>query len=1000
MASGARKFKFISPGVFTNEIDRSQFPAEPTAVGPVIIGRTRQGPGMVPTKVSSFDEFTRIFGSPDPGAEGGDNWRSGDFDGPTYGAYAAQAWLNSGEAPVTFMRLLGAKHRDADSTQGAKAGWNVVGSADSELASNAGAYGLFLVNSSSATEAPTGSLAAVWYVEQGSSIRLTGSMIGFADGTAKTQVSGTAVMIQSQGSNSEFIAEILTSGESNGFNATVSQKVCFNFDRDSEKYIRKVFNTNASQTNSQIVNNSDNPNFYTYFLGETFDQFHTQKVTSTGAGNVYGVILAIQTGSTYVYQDHQKDFQNAETPFFRAQDLGDASGFLLENSPKLFKLVSRNHGEWANRNIKVSIERLRAPAYPNVDPYGTFSVVLRRVTDRDEKPVYLERFDNLNLNPNSENYIARRIGDRYAEWDNDDRRLRHYGTYDNLSPYVRVVMDESVDNGGVSAEALPFGYFGPPRFNRFGFTSASTGPQMPQGTAGTFVSGAGTQAMTIVEGNQVIAHAIQPRIRLGSPDYTLGSDDGVFIAVGGNELGGVVAGYSASFEFPAIRLRISASAGSLTNPTDAYFGIQTTREASSQIFDPSYYDMVRMLPASTDSFTITSGTLSVPGTEHSFAFTMNDLHSGSDGFNYLSGSQRAEKSYTGTSGNTYKSLLDAGFDKFTAPMFGGFDGLNIKEKEPFRNTDVLASKTQINSYAFNTIKRAIDTVADPDAVETNIITAPGIWNSTLTEHLLDVCEERGDALGIIDIEHSYLPPTENTESAVSNRPNVASAVSTLRTRSLNNSYGCCFFPWVQVKDTATGRLVDVPPSVAALGTFGSSQARTELWFAPAGFVRGGLSNGAAGLPVTNVKMRLNSKDRDDLYAANINPIASFPNEGIVIFGQKTLQVTRSALDRINVRRLLIFVKKEVSRIANGILFEPNVQATWDRFTSAVNPFLGDVKARFGLTDFRVVLDSTTTTDDLIDRNILYAKIYLKPARAIEFIALDFIITRTGASFDD
>ena len=168
MASGARKFKFISPGVFTNEIDRSQLPAEPTAVGPVIIGRTRQGPGMVPTKVSSFDEFTRVFGSPDPGAEGGDNWRSGDFDGPTYGAYAAQAWLNSGEAPVTFMRLLGAKHRDADATQGAKAGWNVVGSADSELASNAGAYGLFLINSSSVTEAPTGSLAAVWYVEQGS----------------------------------------------------------------------------------------------------------------------------------------------------------------------------------------------------------------------------------------------------------------------------------------------------------------------------------------------------------------------------------------------------------------------------------------------------------------------------------------------------------------------------------------------------------------------------------------------------------------------------------------------------------------------------------------------------------------------------------------------------------------------------------------------------------------------------------------------------------------
>jgi len=185
-----------------------------------------------------------------------------------------------------------------------------------------------------------------------------------------------------------------------------------------------------------------------------------------------------------------------------------------------------------------------------------------------------------------------------------------------------------------------------------------------------------------------------------------------------------------------------------------------------------------------------------------------------------------------------------------------------------------------------------------------------------------------------------------------------------------------------------------------MGVLASSERSSQVWFAPAGFVRGGLSNGAAGLPVTGVKMRLTSKDRDDLYEANINPIATFPNEGIVIFGQKTLQVSTSALDRINVRRLLIFVKKEISRIAAGVLFDPNVQATWDRFTGAVNPFLANVKSRFGLTDFKVVLDKTTTTDDLVDRNILYAKIYLKPARAIEFIALDFIITRTGASFDD
>ena len=173
-----------------------------------------------------------------------------------------------------------------------------------------------------------------------------------------------------------------------------------------------------------------------------------------------------------------------------------------------------------------------------------------------------------------------------------------------------------------------------------------------------------------------------------------------------------------------------------------------------------------------------------------------------------------------------------------------------------------------------------------------------------------------------------------------------------------------------------------------------------LFRSPAGFNRGGLTEGSAGLPVPQVRYRLTSKERDSLYEANINPIATFPSEGIVIFGQKTLQVTPSALDRINVRRLMIFLKKEVSRIASTILFDPNVETTWQRFTAQVEPFLASVKSRFGLTEFRVILDETTTTPDLVDRNILYAKIMLKPARAIEFIALDFVITRSGASFDD
>ena len=157
-----------------------------------------------------------------------------------------------------------------------------------------------------------------------------------------------------------------------------------------------------------------------------------------------------------------------------------------------------------------------------------------------------------------------------------------------------------------------------------------------------------------------------------------------------------------------------------------------------------------------------------------------------------------------------------------------------------------------------------------------------------------------------------------------------------------------------------------------MGVLASSQAASELWFAPAGFNRGGLTNGAAGIAVTGVTERLTSKDRDTLYESNINPIASFPSSGIVLFGQKTLQERQSALDRINVRRLVIYLKKQISVLSTQVLFEQNVQSTWNRFKSLIEPFLANVKTRFGITDYRLILDESTTTPDLIDQNIMYA----------------------------
>jgi phage tail sheath protein FI len=338
-------------------------------------------------------------------------------------------------------------------------------------------------------------------------------------------------------------------------------------------------------------------------------------------------------------------------------------------------------------------------------------------------------------------------------------------------------------------------------------------------------------------------------------------------------------------------------------------------------------------------------------------------------------------------------------------MNGGFNGNDITQTEPFNNRVMGNSVTQKTNYAFNSVRVAIDTCADPELVDMNILSAPGISVDGLTNRVIDVCEARGDALGIIDIKTSSFTPAPDRTSVVRDdastvRGNAADAAKSFKTRQINNSYGATYYPWTRVRDEETGKTFYCPPSVAAIGTLSYSQAVSEVWFAPAGFNRGGLTAGAAGIPVVGVTEKLSSKDRDKLYEANINPIASFPSEGLVVFGQKTLQSTRSALDRINVRRLLINVKKEISRISNGLLFDPNTQVTWDRFTGQAVPFLESVKSRLGLEDFKVVLDTTTTTPDLIDRNVMYAKIFLKPTRAIEFIAVDFVITNTGASFED
>tara|TARA_R100001510_G_scaffold39073_1_gene35512 strand:- start:10131 stop:13538 length:3408 start_codon:yes stop_codon:yes gene_type:complete len=373
-----------------------------------------------------------------------------------------------------------------------------------------------------------------------------------------------------------------------------------------------------------------------------------------------------------------------------------------------------------------------------------------------------------------------------------------------------------------------------------------------------------------------------------------------------------------------------------------------------------------------------------------------------DGVEYQPGSKLAGTSYSATQGEGKLNILFGCVKGYYVPLVGGNDGVDITESDPFNNRVLEAAPDVSTNYAYASVERAIDLTKDPELIEHNLAVMPGITEPTLTSKLIDSCEARADSLAIIDLPNIWIPPSQRyySDEALRIGTNPRLAADDLTVRRINSSYAATYYPWVVLKDDS-GRDVPVPPSVAALGVMANTERVSEVWFAPAGFNRAGLKSGAAGMEITDATERLLSSDRDTLYESNINPIASFVGaDGIVIFGQKTLQSTRSALDRINVRRLLIFIKKEISRISKQVLFQPNVQSTWSDFLSKVTPFLNEVKVKFGLTDFKVVLDSSTTTDDLVDRNILYAKVFIKPARAIEFIAVDFIITRSGSSFVD
>lgn len=1059
----AKKITFLSPGIEINEVDQSFIPAQTDAEGPIIIGRSRKGPANMPVKVKSLEDFVSIFGTPVPGGLGQpDIWRNGNTTGTTFASYAAQAWLASEESPVTFVRLAG-EHSSEASADSAKAGWKVGDGMSTAAATNATAYGLFLcddsdagqytfvtVSTNSVTDAYTltlndgvnstvtfevdtndsvtetdtlrkvahtgtaaqfmanfvakveealadgalqdltvdytagdtscrialvrstgsdgavanavgnafnisssgtltkataafsnGALAAIFYSTEGG-LALNNTEVG---GVSPVSLAGH--LVQSSGPSAQFE---LISYDANGTAATA---IPFNFDRSSSKYIRNVFNTNPQLTNSA---NTAASNLKTYWLGESFKD-HVDNhvgVSDSNAGEVYAILLplgsGITSGTNYGYQ--KKSASAAK------------SGWVIGQKPdqsKLFRLVSLHVGEEIQKSYVVTIEDISEPVNPSIYNYATFTVAIRTVGGS-----IVEKYTNCTLDANSTSYVAQRIGDQYFEWSESRKKFElKGGSFKNQSDLFYVEMSEGFEPEGT----IPVGFHGPVRPKGFGIVAGETVAKTLD-LAADFTGSIAQNSSdaTIYKGNDT-----------ANNDFA--------------ELGSVEA---VAFVFPKLRMRVNGTDGGAPNQPRSMWGIRPKLSSASTQHDPDYCDYVRGLPEGlgADSWTPSSNY------EYSFTFTLEDLIKSSGNWSWVEGSYDAGTSgnYLKTGTNDFSDMFGEGARQFAMPVWGGFDGFDITYMEPMANALIGSTLAPTSNYVDFTISKALDSISDSEAVPANLLVAPGFSKPSVTNKMISIAEARTDMLAIIDLEGDY---TTRFEGTAESQGTVTSAISSIKQRNLNSSYGCAFYPWVQIADNLNGsRPVWVPASVAALGAFAKSQSQTDVWFAPAGFNRGGLGNlgGSRGPRVIQAKQRLDSKDRDLLYEVNINPIATFPSEGVVIFGQKTLQADSSALDRINVRRLLIYLKSKVNTISKGLLFDPNLDVTWNRFKAQTEGVMSDVRARFGLSDYKIVLDETTTTADLVDQNIMYAKIFIKPARAIEYIVVDFVVTKTGADF--
>ena len=734
---------------------------------------------------------------------------------------------------------------------------------------------------------------------------------------------------------------------------------------------------------------------------------------------------------------------------------------------------SLSDGAVGNREVKISIANIKA-SLDEANPYGTFEVQVRKFRDLDSDPEILESYPGCTLDPDSENFVARVIGDystfyNFDADEDEERRLIVRGKYPNRSLYVRVKMSDVYERGELPKDALPFGFRGIPVMK---------------------------VSESLTDTAKVTIHADGAPLGkvLSDSQLTTGGSDAektrVNTKISSDQTAGLLARISSPI-FPPFPMRFKITRGKMRSSTAGrpsgdpaitekvdpklYWGMKSERvpltgSVSGAVLNPNAGGVFNELLVGYTKFqglpksgALLSGSAVDLSNSNKFTLSRVALNKVSDNVaniaQHVTASARdhmleavymrdAEVDGTNYTVNdpgygdrvTLATLLSSssvkfnrfsGYSKFTLPLFGGFDGLNIVDKDMSLMNDRSTSSdapagffgkasnefdsdftslTGLNegkpgigsrNSMVMTYNQAAMIMTDAMTVRHNILAIPGIRESFVTDFVADRVKAYSLALYLMDIpafseDMTRLFGTEDRTAVAtlsSTSPDVRETAEQFSSRVVDNNFAAAYFPDVIIADSTNSTQVKVPASVAAMKALAFSDSVSFPWFAPAGFNRAALDN------VTNVDTRLTAGDRDELYDARINPIANFPNGGIVIFGQKTLQLAKSALDRVNVRRMLLEIKRMISRVAERLLFEPNNIETRARFVNLVTPLLATVQAQAGIDSFQVVMDDTNNTDEDVENNRLNGRIVVVPTRAIEFIAIDFIITNSGVSFE-